>query len=104
MDSALQLLTFFVSFIYGVLSHLLIKLNKYLLNKRNYFFQFIIYTFLIIDIVLVYIFIMYKVNKGYFHIYFIIVYIIGLIISNYLYAKLLKDVKLLSKKRKNKKR
>lgn len=87
MNSYLQLLSFFVSFGYGMLFYLLTRFNKFILSNKKYFLQFIITLVFIIDIVIIYIYIMYKINNGIIHPYFVITLIIGYILMLKLFDK-----------------
>ena len=77
MSVHIQLVCIVVSFLYGILLKLLNTINRLLLKKKNIYINIIcnfIYTYFI---VLLYVIIIYKINRGIFHIYFIVVLIIG---------------------------
>lgn len=77
MNSYLQLFSFFISFIYGAIFFLLTRLNFYFIEKlSNHLKMFITFVF-VIDIVIIYSLIMYKVNNGNLHIYFVCMVLIG---------------------------
>lgn len=81
MNSYLQLYSFFVSFMYGAIFFVLTRLNFYIIEKlSNYLKLFITFVF-VIDIVIIYSLIMYKINNGYLHIYFICMVLIGFLIA-----------------------
>ena len=100
MTSNIQLLSLFVSFIYGILFYFLTKVNFLIINKLSNRIQFIITFIYTIDMVIIYSIIMYKINNGYLHIYFIAMVLIGFIIT-YLF-KFDKYLLLLIEKIKNK--
>ena len=77
MNSNLQLLTFLVSFIYGIIFYYLTIINFKLIKDLKLCIQQIITFIYVIDMVIIYIIILYHLNKGYFHIYFIAMVIIG---------------------------
>lgn len=77
MSSNLQLLSFFISFIFGILFYYLTILNFKLINSLKVIIQHILTFIYVIDIIIIYIIILYHLNKGYFHIYFIIMVFIG---------------------------
>ena len=77
MDSYIQVISLVVSFIYGVLFSLLTKFNYFIIENRKVVFKFVVTLVFIVDVVILYIYLMYKINNGYFHIYFIIVVILG---------------------------
>lgn len=88
MNSTVQLISFLVSFIYGIIFYLLTRFNKYIIENRKIVFRFIITLIFIIDIAILYIYIIYRINHGYFHIYFIFTVIIGFIITHVFYGKI----------------
>lgn len=86
MNSYLQLLTIIISFLYGIIFLLLTIFNKKIIYNLKSYIKYIISIIFVIDIVLVYIILLYKLNKGYFHIYFILSLFIGYIAA-YLFYK-----------------
>ena len=98
MNSFIQILSFMISFLYGIFFYLLSRFNKYILENKRNLIKFFITLVFIIDIVIFYIYIMYKINNGYFHIYFITVLIIGYFLSSHFYDKLKKAIKIHLKK------
>ncbi len=77
MNSNLQLISFIVSFGFGIFFYYLTILNFYLIKKFKVIIQHILTFIYTIDMTIIYIIIMYHLNKGYFHIYFIIMVFIG---------------------------
>ena len=72
-----QIICIAISFLYGIFIKLLNILNDLILKKYNIYINIIcnlIYTYFI---VLLYIIIIYKINKGIFHIYFLLVFLLG---------------------------
>ncbi len=98
MTSYIQIISFLISFIYGIFFYLLSKFNYYILNNKSKIIRLIITTIFIIDIVILYIYIIYKINHGYFHLYFLITLIIGFSISNVYYYKIKDKCKIYVKK------
>lgn len=88
MNSTVQLISFLVSFIYGIIFYLITRFNKYIIENRKIVFRFIITLIFIIDIAILYIYIIYCINHGYFHIYFIFTVIIGFIITHVFYGRI----------------
>ncbi len=88
MTSKLQLLTFFVSFVYGVIFYFLTILNFKLLSCEKKWLQHLITVIYVLDIIIIYTIIIYKLNHGYFHIYFIIMVLIGFGIGAFLKSKI----------------
>lgn len=87
MDSYIQVLSFLLSFFYGMLFYLLTRFNYYILEKKKVFLKFLVTLVFIIDIVILYVYLMYKINNGNFHIYFCIVLILGYILMNKMYER-----------------
>ena len=83
MDNKIQIITFLFSFIYGFFYFYLVKLNRYLIKDNNTILKYLDISLFTFDSVLLYIIINYKINKGYFHIYFIITSILGFFLANY---------------------
>ena len=98
MTSYIQIISFLISFIYGIFFYLLSRFNKYILDNKKKLITLIITTIFIIDIVILYIYIIYKINHGYFHIYFLITVIIGFSLTNIYYYKLKNICKIYVKK------
>lgn len=99
MDNILQIITLIFSFIYGFFFFYLVEIN-YLINKKTTnFIKYLNNTIFILDMVLIYVIINYKINSGYFHIYFIITIVLGYLLANYTQ----KHVNILIKKLKKRK-
>lgn len=81
MSIKLQLLCFGISFLYGIFISLFYRFNKKFLDRSNYFSKVIIYMLMSFLIVIGYIDIFYFVNKGIFHIYFIILMVAGILLG-----------------------
>ena len=81
MSANLQLICFLASFLYGIFFGLLSEFHFKLISKYHVIFQLLISLVFVIDIVLGYILIMYHLNLGIFHIYFLIFIFLGYIIS-----------------------
>ena len=73
----MQLLSFAISFVYGIIFYYLTILNFKLISNSKKIIQHILTFIYVIDMVILYIIIFYHLNKGYFHIYFIAMVIIG---------------------------
>lgn len=99
MDNKLQILTFIFSFVYGFCFFYLEKLNNFLNKNIKKFTKYLNNTLFILNIVLTYVIINYKMNNGYFHIYFLITIVLGYFFANYIQ----KNVKIFIKKYKRKK-
>lgn len=97
MSSLIQLISLGVSFFYGVFFYLVNKINELMIDKKNYFIKVLVTLVFIIDVVILYIYIMYKINNGIIHPYFIVLVVLGYVVMgiNYKYLKkCIKSVKL----------
>ena len=81
MSIKLQLVCFAISFFYGIFISMFYRFNKKFLDSSNYFSKVIIYMLMSFLIVIGYIDIFYFINKGIFHIYFIILLILGILVG-----------------------
>ena len=81
MNSYVQVISLLVSFIYGIVFYILSKFNKYIISKKNNIVKLLVTTVYVVDMVIIYIFIMYKINFGNIHPYFIISLILGFVLS-----------------------
>lgn len=81
MELKLQLLSLFVSFIFGIFLFIMFKVNyKYLFlvsNRKKILFNFI-FCF---DLSILYFLIMYYLNSGRLHLYFLLLIIFGFLLS-----------------------
>ncbi len=77
MNSYVQLLALGFSFLYGIFFYLAASLNKYFIDNKSVVSQLVISLIFIIDIVIVYVYIMYKINLGIMHPYYAIVFCLG---------------------------
>lgn len=94
MNSYVQLISFVVSFFMGGLFYLLARFNRYLLNNKNIFFQLLITFIFVIDFVIMYVYVMFKINKGIIHPYFLIALFISFLLTNKFYSKIKKRCKI----------
>ena len=88
MHSFIQILTFIFSFIYGIFFYLLARFNNFILKDKKNVTKFLITLVFIIDIVILYIYLMFKINHGYFHIYFLAILCLGFILMIIMYPKI----------------
>lgn len=77
MTSYVQLLIFFLSFLYGFLSALFINFNIWFVRKSNFLFKLLSYILLCLILSFGYITILYFINSGIVHVYFYFIYLIG---------------------------
>lgn len=81
MNNYVQVISLLVSFIYGIVFYILSKFNKYIISNKNNIVKLLVTTVYVVDMVIIYIFIMYKINFGNIHPYFIISLILGFVLS-----------------------
>lgn len=81
MNVKIQILSMIISFLYGILIFVTNKVNRKL-NSSSFILKLLIDTLYVFIIVILYIIIMYKVNNGIFHIYFIILMLIGYVLMS----------------------
>ena len=87
MNSYIQVISFLISFIYGIIFYLFTRFNKYMLINKNNVIKLLVTLVFVIDMVILYIYIMYKVNFGMIHPYFVAVVLVGYIFMMFLYDK-----------------
>lgn len=90
MGLIVQIYSFLFSFCYGIFFFILLEINYKLIYSDCVFIK-ILYSFIfIIFNALLFFIILYKINNGIIHIYFIIMILIGYIISYFLFYKFFK--------------
>lgn len=103
MDVTIQLICFVVSFFYGIFVKKALSLNETIFRNKK-LFKFISIPLLIYCLVLFYLLIIYKINGGIMHIYFLFVLILGFMsfhkIKKLLIKCLKKPLSLVKKKQK----
>lgn len=104
MDYKIQLLSFLFSFLFGIFFFITNYFNKKLINNKKIIFQYMVTFIYIINIVLFYILILYKINRGVFHIYFLFMVLIGYLFATRLEKYVKKSVKYLKNYIKHKKK
>ena len=92
MNSTLQLISFFISFIYGILFCFITLLNFKLIENLKKYIQHILTFIYVMDMTIIYIIILYYLNKGYFHIYFIMMVFVGYFVGFITYKKFLSKI------------
>ena len=100
MNSYTQLFIIIISFIYGIGFYLLAKYNQWITKNLSTFLKYIVTFIFILDVVIIYIYIIYQINSGIFHIYFLLSMLLGYIMIGYFYQNIVK----LCQKIKNKKK
>lgn len=92
MNSNMQLISFLISFIYGIIFYYLTIFNFRLIRDLKIYLQHIITFIYVLDMIIIYIILLYHLNKGYFHIYFIgtvfMGYFVGFITNKRIFSKI----------------
>ena len=92
MSSFLQIITFIVSFIFGIGFYFLTVINFKLIENFNIHLQHFLTLIYTLDMTIIYIIILYHINKGYFHIYFIFSVFIGFLMGYILDKKIVSKI------------
>jgi len=77
MEETLQLLSFLVSFLFGFIFHLFSNFHFKITDRYSILLKYIATFLFLLDAVLVYILILYYLNGGILHIYFLIFVFLG---------------------------
>ena len=86
----IQIYSFFVSFVYGIIFYLLLELNSKFVYSSNLFIKIIFSSFFVLFNCLLYFIILLFVNNGYIHFYFFICLILGYLMCKVIYKKIVK--------------
>ena len=81
IDLSMQIGALLFSFVYGIFTALMMNINYRCLFHHNRVFKIIFNLIFIMDLVLLYFFLLQYINYGYLHIYFFIMFILGFFIS-----------------------
>ncbi len=103
MDYKIQLISFIASFLYGVFFCIFNMFNEYLIRNYKPFFKYLVTFLFILNMVLLFIILIYKINYGIFHLYFIAMVVIGYVLGVCVIKKYKDNVKSLKIYRKFKK-
>ena len=91
MNYKIQLLSFLFSFLFGVFFYFTSLLNHKMIQNQPILFKYIITVLYVLVISLLYVLLMYKVNYGVIHVYFLAVLFLGFS-SGFLYRKKFKKM------------
>ena len=94
MDYKIQLLSLFFSFFFGIIFYFTSIMNYFFIKKYKIVIKYIITFIYMIDITLLYILMLYKINNGFVHIYFLFLVLFGFLFGVKLKNMLIKNVKL----------
>ena len=84
MNNYIQLISLVISFIYGILFFFLTKIHFDIVEDLKSVYKHFLTVLYTLDMIIIYALILYKINDGYFHIYFIVLVLLGFLIG-YLY-------------------
>lgn len=87
MNVFTQILVFSFSFLFGFCFYITSKLNKFLIHDKNSFIKLFITFIFVLNHVLIYLIVLYKINYGIFHFYFLVMLILGYLFSVYICKK-----------------
>lgn len=90
MELHVQLLSFGVSFCYGIFFYLLLELNSRVLYSSHKFIKVFGSILFILFHVLLYFLILMKINYGYVHIYFFLCILGGYLLCKAIYKRFVK--------------
>ncbi len=77
MDEITQLLSFFISFLFGFGFHILTTWHFKTTETYNLLMRYLTTILFVFNIVLLYVYIMYLINNGVIHIYFLAFVVLG---------------------------
>ena len=77
MSADIQLICIIISFLYGLFIKVLNIFNNKLIKNNNKYLNIISNFIYVYIIVLLYVIIIYKINLGIFHVYFLIIMLFG---------------------------
>lgn len=93
MENGVQLLSFFISFLYGIFFALVSRYHYKLVFSLKWVFRYILTFLFILDVSLFYILLLYYINQGVVHLYFLIITFLGYAFERYLFPIVKKYVK-----------
>ncbi len=88
MNGYIQVYIVFLSYLYGIIFYILAKYNLLITKNLSTLLKYLITFIFIIDIVIIYIYLIFSINKGIFHIYFLLSMFLGYLTSLKLYPKI----------------
>ncbi len=83
MDNHIQLLSFFYSFLFGIFFSFVSRFHYGFISSLKNWFRYLLTILFILDISLLYILMMYYINHGVVHLYFVLFTMLGYIGEKY---------------------
>ena len=93
MDYKVQLISLLISFIFGIAFYFTSLLNYKIIKKYNAIFKYIITFLYMLNISIIYISLLFKINNGNVHPYFILLVLCGFLFGLKIKKALIKNVK-----------
>lgn len=93
MDNQIQLLSFLFSFLFGIFFSFTGRYHYKMVFSLKKMFRYFLTFLYILDISLMYIVIMYYINQGVIHLYFVIITFFGYALEKKIYSYVKKYVK-----------
>lgn len=87
MNQITQFLLLIFSLIYGLISAFLLKFNNQIFKNEYILKKITSNIFLSFNLAIIYILVLYQINKGIVHFYFILMYVIGFLLFMSKYVK-----------------
>lgn len=81
MNSYVQFICLIVSFVYGIFLYYGNKINVRIISNKNVLLKIFISVLYVFNISLLYVGFLYKINGGILHIYFVLLIIIGYVLT-----------------------
>jgi len=82
MELKIQIISLFVSFLFGIFLFVMVKINyKYLFSVKNNKLKVLFNFIFCLDLSLLYFLILYFLNNGTLHMYFLLLIIFGFLLS-----------------------
>lgn len=83
MSALNQLYALLINFVYGVLVSFSTVISYKIIKNEAKLARFLFLSILALDLVLIYLYVMYNIFNGYFHIYYLLAFSLGFIFFNY---------------------
>ena len=94
MDYKVQLISLLVSYVFGIVFYFTSLLNYKIIKNYNKIFKYVTTFLYMLNIAIIYICLLFKVNNGNIHPYFIIMVLLGFLLGVKIKKALTKNVKL----------
>ncbi len=98
MNYKIQIISLIFSFFFGIFFYFTSLFNYKFIKKHSIFLKYLVTIVYILDIALLYILFMYKINYGVIHIYFLFMLFLGFLVGCVYSKKLRKLCKVIGNK------